>query len=80
VGPTQQTAFAQRDGLVQKIRNGHCVEISLGQNLFLSGFGCDVGCLDDTSGFDDIYAQVLASKGLRSPLAFEVIGIAQSLS
>lgn len=46
-------------------------------DLFLSGFGCDVGCLDDTSGFDDMRK---VSKGLTSPLALEVIGLAQRLS
>lgn len=73
-------SVCSESGLIPMIRNGHCIQISLGQTLFLSGFGCDVGCLDDTSGFDDIYSQLLSSKGLKSPLAFEVIRIAQSLS
>lgn len=46
-------ALTQGAGSVEMIRNGYYVQISPCQTLFLSGFGCDVGRLDDSGGFDD---------------------------
>lgn len=55
LGQAWQTALIQGAGLVQMIRKGYYVQISVCQTLFLSGFGCDIGRLDDTSGFDDMH-------------------------